>query len=131
MKDDDYPFGKLGDNSIFDDQDLFDKMWKGPFIMGHVEEVFFPVREELLVLFRHWHEVVEKEEDWRKEQFPRDWAQHRLEALSRRDLIGKFLMEEEVDEVIMLIRIERENQKRRGSDEEKSHEEEQAPHRTS
>jgi len=128
------------DPSLQELADLFYKKWKGPVIVGnhsvvnedyrgwYMEEVF-PIREELLVLFKHWYEVYREEQYWLMDLEGSYTSVHRHNDASRRlDVIKKFLPEEEVDAVIK--QVCEEERKRLASYEEKSHEEEQAPQRT-
>ncbi len=94
----------FGDHPVFDDKDLFQEMWKGPFIVGHMDEVFIPTREELFALFKYWYQEAQAEEHYLEIQYARSWIQRRDYALRRLSLIEKFLPEKEVNAVIKELR---------------------------
>ena len=93
-------------NPILDDEELFVQMWKGPFITGHIDEVFVPTREELLILLNHWAEVVREEEYFLSLQISTDWIRRRDFASHRLGFIANFLSEEEVEGVLKQVRDE-------------------------
>ena len=98
--------GGRDSHPIFDDEELFHQMWEGPLIIGHVDKVFVPTREELLVLLKHWYKVVREENYFLSLSWSSDWHRRRSIASSRLGLIEKFLSEEEVEEVFKEVRDE-------------------------
>jgi len=111
MKSKDYPFlEEFGDHPIFEDKDLFHKMWrgpfsaghmmwKGPFIAGYIDEVFVPTRAELFVLFKDWYEELQASNFYLHYQVSRSELNHVDDVNRRLNLIAKFLPKEEVEAV--------------------------------
>ena len=94
----------FGDHPVFDDKDLFQEMWKGPFIVGHMDEVFIPTREELFALFKYWYQSAQEDQRFLEMQYASSWVQSQDYALRRAGLIEKFLPEKEVNAVIKELR---------------------------
>ena len=91
---------EFGDHPVFDDEELFQKMWKGPIIVGYMDEVFVPIREEFLVLFKHWYQTAREEEYFLREVNSSSGRLRRDRAYRRLGLIEKFLTKKEVDAII-------------------------------
>ena len=111
MKSKDYPFlEEFGDHPIFEDKDMFHKMWrgpfsaghmmwKGPFIAGYIDEVFVPTRAELFVLFKDWYKELQVSNFYLHYQVSRSELNHVDDVNRRLNLIAKFLPKEEVEAV--------------------------------
>ena len=96
----------FGDHPIFDDKDLFREIWKGPFIVGHMDKIFIPTREELFALFKHWIQEAQAEQRYLEMQYDRSWVRRQDYALRRAGLIEKFLPEKEMNAVMEELRAE-------------------------
>ncbi len=108
-------FQKFRDHPVFDAGNLFQKMWKGPFIVGHIDEVFVPTEEELFALFKYWYRATQVEQRHIQSV---DQLRDIDYAFRRLNLIYEFLPEKEADALIkQLPEIQ---QKMRASDEEES-----------
>jgi len=90
----------LRDHPLFPDED---KMWKDAFIVGRMDGVLVPTREELLVLFEHWY--LEALASWLLQIEYSNGEQRRCKYAYRRlGLIDKCLPKKEVNALIKRLR---------------------------